>query len=435
MPEESQVHPMTSESTQDSSAPPARRRLWIWVLLLVVIAGAAFLYFRNQKAQDAKSQADRGPRAVPVTTATVKQGPIDVYITSLGTVTPIATVTVTSRVQGEIIKVAYKEGQMVHKGDVLLAIDSRPYEAALTQAEGQLAHDQALLDEAKIDLERYRQAHARNAIASQQLDDQEKVVLQNEGTVKNDQGTVANARVNLGYCTITSPIDGRVGLRLVDAGNVVTANSSTALVVVNQLQPITVVLSIAEDYLPQIQAQLRLGKTLKVDAFDRSQQTMIASGSLLTLDNVIDATTGTVKLKAIFPNENGALFASQFVNARLLVDTQPNATLVPATSIQRNAQGAYVYVVSNGTAQMRPVTAGTVEGSNTSVTGVNPGEVVATNGFDKLVDGAKVSQTGARGGPPGAAGGQGQPGQQGLKGQGTKRGQGRRQKPDPQSAQ
>jgi membrane fusion protein, multidrug efflux system len=432
MPEEPQEHPMPSDSTQDvTTEAPSRKRRWLWLLPLVLIGGAAFVYSQNQKAQDAKNKADRGPRAVPITTATVKEGPIDVYISSLGAVTPVATVSVTSRVQGEIQKVAYREGQMVHRGDLLLVIDPRPYQAALTQAEGQLAHDQAVLDEAKIDLERYRQANARNAIASQQLDDQEKVVLQDQGTVKNDEGVVDNAKVNLSYCTITSPIDGRVGLRLVDAGNVVTANSSTPLVVINQLQPITVVLSIAEDYLPQIQAQLGHGKTLKVDAFDRSLQTLIASGSLLTLDNVIDPTTGTVKLKAIFPNENSALFPSQFVNARVLVNTQPDAHLVPVAAIQRNAQGAFVYVIENQTANMRNVTAGTVEGNVTSVTGVNPGEVVATNGFDKLVDGAKVSLGTVRpgGSPAGASGAAGQ-----GQGQHGQKGHGRRQKPDQQQS-
>jgi multidrug efflux system membrane fusion protein len=420
-------HSMASDPAQNDHAaqPKKRRRWWLWLIVLVLLGAAVFFYTRNQKSQDASATKgrDRAGRAVPIGTAGVIQGPIDVYITALGSVTPINTVTVTSRVQGEILAVEYHEGQMVHKGDLLLRIDPRLYQAAVTQAEGQLAHDQAVLDEAKIDLERYRQAHERNAIASQQLDDQEKVVLQDQGTVKNDQGNVDSAKVNLSYCTITSPIDGRVGLRLVDKGNIVLANSTTALVVINQLQPITVILSVAEDFLPQIQAQLRQGKTLQVDAFDRAQQHKIASGSLLTLDNVIDPTTGTVKLKAIFPNQDSSLFPSQFVNSRLLVSTQPNAILVPTTSIQRNAQGAYVYVIKpDQTAEMRTVTPGTSEGSNTAVTGVNPGEVVATNGFDKLVDGSKVTAAGANFGNPGAAAGQRQ-------GQKHGNGKGRHQKP------
>jgi multidrug efflux system membrane fusion protein len=327
-----------------------------------------------------------------VTTAVAQQGDIGIYLKALGTVTPVYTVTVTSRVQGEITQVYYREGQMVQKGDPLIEIDPRPYQALVTQVQGQLAHDQAVLNEAKIDLERYQQAFNRNAIAKQQLDDQQQVVLQDEGTVKNDEGQLANARVNLEYTHITAPIAGRVGLRLVDPGNIVQANSNTALVVITQLQPITVIFSIAEDHLSQIQQQLRKGKKLPVDAFDREDKTKLASGTLLTLDNVIDTTTGTLKLKAIFDNKDSALFASQFVNVRLLVDTQHNATLIPAPAIQRNAQGAFVYVIkSDQTASMRTITPGATDGSVTAVQGVEPQEVVAVNGFDKLLDGAKVT--------------------------------------------
>jgi len=341
-------------------------------------------------------------------------------LNALGTVTPVYTVTVTSRVQGEITRVYYREGQMVRKGDPLVEIDPRPYQAALTQVEGQLAHDQAVLTEAKIDLDRYQQAFNRNAIAKQQLDDQQQVVLQDEGTVKNDEGQLANAKVNLVYTQITSPIAGRVGLRLVDPGNIVQANSSTSLVVITQLQPITVIFSIAEDYLSQIQQQLLKGKKLTVDALDRGASTKLASGTLLTLDNVIDPTTGTLKLKAIFDNSDSALFPSQFVNARLLVDTQRGVTLVPTPAIQRNAQGAYVYVIkSDQTASIRTITAGTTDGSVTAVQGVEAQEVVAVNGFDKLLDGAKVTvRTPTK--PSGGASAQGQPqGQQQQVGQGN----------------
>jgi membrane fusion protein, multidrug efflux system len=279
--------------------------------------------------------------------------------------------------------------------------------------EGQLAHDQALLNEAKIDLERYQQAFSRNAIAKQQLDDQQQIVLQDEGTVKNDQGQLANARVNLTYTHITSPIDGRVGLRLVDPGNIVQANSSTPLVVITQLQPITVIFSVAEDHLGQIQQQLRKGKKLTVDAFDRDQSTKLASGSLLTLDNVIDTTTGTLKLKAIFPNNDSALFPSQFVNARLLVDTLQNVILIPTPAIQRNAQGAFVYVIkSDQTAAMQPITPGATDGTVTAVDGLQAGEILATNGFDKLQDGAKVSVR-----APANSNGHGQPARTGQSGQ------------------
>ena len=239
-----------------------------------MLAVGGLIYYRKQQsaAQAAKAKAALANRSVPITTGTVTQGPIGVYINALGTVTPVYTATITSRVDGQIISVNYREGQMVRKGDVLLEIDPRPYQAALTQAQGTLAHDEALLNEARIDLDRYQQAFNRNAIAKQQLDDQQQTVKQYEGSVKNDQGTVASATTNLDYATIKAPIDGRVGLRLLDPGNIVTAGSTTPLVVITQLQPITVIFSVAEDYLPQIQKQMRAGNKMSVDAFDRAQQ-------------------------------------------------------------------------------------------------------------------------------------------------------------------
>jgi multidrug efflux system membrane fusion protein len=381
-------HDLRSASNQ----PPARKsRWWIWALVIIIVIGA-YIYHQRQEAMASKASAAPVVRAVPIQTATAHTGEIGVFINALGTVTPVYTVTVTSRVQGEITHVYYREGQIVRKGDPLLDIDPRPYQAALAQAEGQLAHDQAVLNKDKIDMDRYQLAFNRNAIAKQLLDDQQQTVLQDDGTVKNDQGAVDNAKVNLIYCHITSPIDGRVGLRLVDPGNIVQANSTTALVVVTQLQPITVIFSVAEDYLPQIQKELRAGHRLDVIAFDRDQQTKIASGSLLTLDNIIDTTTGTVKLKAIFPNRDAALFPNQFVNARLTVTTLQNATLVPTAAIQRNAQGAFVYVVNpDQTASIKPITAGAADNDSTSVQGIKPGDVVAISGFDKLQDGAKVA--------------------------------------------
>jgi len=380
--------------------------LWIWLLVAAAVVVGGYLYFRHNSAQ-AKNAGDPAVRPVMVSVAQAKKGDLGDYIDALGTVTPVYTVTVTSRVQGEITQVYYHEGQMVRKGDPLLEIDPRPYQAQLTQAEGQLAHDQAVLNEAKIDLDRYQQAFSRNAIAKQQLDDQQQVVLQDEGTVKNDEGTLANAKVNLVYTHISSPIDGRVGLRLVDPGNIVQANSTTPLVVVTQLQPITVIFSVAEDHLGKIQQQLRKGAKLSVDAFDRDQAVKLATGYLLTLDNVIDTTTGTVKLKAIFPNADNALFPSQFVNARLLVDTLKAITLVPTPAIQRNAQGAFVYVIgADSTAAMHPITLGATDGTLTQVDGIEPGDVVAVNGFDKLQDGSKVTIRGSqKGGSGGANGG------------------------------
>jgi multidrug efflux system membrane fusion protein len=367
---------------------------WIWVVLILILGIGGLVYYRKQQAAEAaaKTKAALANRSVPITTATVTTGPIGIYINALGTVTSVYTATMTTRVDGLIVSVNYAEGQMVHKGDVLVQIDPRPYQAALTQAEGTLAHDEALLGEARIDLDRYQLAFNRNAIAKQQLDDQIQTVKQDEGSVKNDQGTVAAAATNVDYATIKAPIDGRVGLRLVDPGNIVTAASGTPLVVITQLQPITVIFSVAEDYLPQIQKQLRQSKKMSVEAFDRNQQTKLASGKLLTLDNQIDTTTGTVKLKAIFENSDVALFPNQFVNARLLVDTQQSATLVPTAAIQRNAQGAFVYLVKpNQTAAIQTVTIGTTDGGNAAVQGVKSGDVLAITGFDKLQDGVKVS--------------------------------------------
>ena len=321
---------------------------------------------------------------VPVTTTTAHTGDIGEYVAALGTVTPVNTVSVTSRVQGEIMEVHYTEGQLVKKGDPLLLIDPRPFQAQLTQVQGQLAHDQALLNEARIDLDRYQAAFSKNAIAKQQVDDQQQVVFQDsEGTVamKNDQGQIQTIEVNLQYCNIKSPIDGRVGLRLVDPGNVVQANGTNpALVVVTQLQPITVIFSVAEDYLPQIQRQLKKGQRLTVDAFDRTQQTKIANGYLLTLDNQIDTTTGTVKLRAVFPNTAESLFPSQFVNARLLIETEKNVVLVPTAAVQRNAQSAFVYVIgADQKASVRNITEGTTDGAIAAVQGVKSAETVVTS--------------------------------------------------------
>ena len=383
--------------------PPGSGTKWIiWVLVAGVIGFAAWRMFgRSGAGTEAQSPGGghgghMAQAEVPIREATATAGDIGVYVSALGTVTPVYTVTVTARVQGQIMQVFYREGQMVRQGDPLLEIDTRPYQAALTQAEGQLAHDEALLNEARIDYDRYKAAYSRNAIAKQQVDDQEQTVKQYEGTVKNDQGMVDNAKVNLVYCHIASPIDGRVGLRLVDPGNIVQANSTTALVVVTQLQPITVIFNVAEDYLGAIQAQVLHGKTLEVDVYDRAIEKELAKGKLLTVDNQIDPTTGTVKLRAQFDNKDFALFPNQFVNAKLLVDTLHDVTLVPSAAVQRRAQGAYVYVISpDQTATIREVKEGTTDGGKTSVEGLNAGEIIATDGFDKLLDGAKVRARGS----------------------------------------
>ncbi len=385
--------PPPRKSAAHADARPAKSHLLVWiVVILVLLLGTFYFYRQHEKAAAAAQAQAKQPRpGVPIATATARTGDISVYINALGTVTPVYTATITSRVDGQITNVAYREGQMVRKGDLLIEIDPRPFQAALTQAQGTLAKDEAVLNEARIDLNRFQQAYDRNAIAKQQLDDQGQLVKQDEGTVKQDQGTVASAATNLDYTRIVAPIEGRVGLRLVDPGNIVTSGGSIPLVVITQLQPITVIFSVAEDYLPQIQKQLRNGQKMPVDAFARDQTTKLASGTLLTLDNQIDQTTGTLKLKAIFPNQDTELFPNQFVNARLLVDTQHGVTLIPTAGIQRNAQGAYVYVIaSDNSASLRTVTVGTTDGNTAAVQGLNAGEVIAVNGFDKLQSGAKV---------------------------------------------
>ena len=411
--------PHSASKRPAEQLPQKRSFWWVWIILLLLIGLVGFRMYQNKQsaAQAAKQKAALAQRGVPITTTTATKGPIGIYINALGTVTPVYTATITSRVDGQINSVNYREGQMVHKGDLLLQIDPRPYQAALTQAEGTLAHDEALLAEGRIDLNRYQEAFNRNAIAKQQLDDQVQTVKQVEGSVKNDQGTVAAATTNVDYTTIRAPIEGRVGLRLLDPGNIVTSGSTTPLVVVAQLQPITVIFSVAEDYLPQIQKQMKAGHKMSVDALDRDQLTKLSSGSLLTLDNQIDTSTGTVKLKAIFQNGDLTLFPNQFVNARLLVDTQQDATLVPAAAIQRNAQNAYVYLIKpDQTAAVQNVTVGTTDGNTAAVQGIQPGDVIAMTGFDKLQDGAKVtvrhgngsgagsgSESGSGQNPPGAS--------------------------------
>ena len=399
----------TLSQTPSPSAPRPQqrssRRRWVWAIVaLALLAVGGFLYDQYQAAERSqKAKVNTASRPIPVLTAAAAKGEMGIYVEALGTVTPVYTVTVTSRVQGQIMEVHYREGQMVRKGDPLLDIDPRPYEAAVTQAQGQLAHDTALLNEARIDLERYRTALSRNAIAQQQVYDQEQTVKQYEGTVENDQGALDNAKVNLAYCHITSPIDGRVGLRLVDPGNIVQANSTTALVVITQLQPITVIFSVAEDYLSEIEQQLRQGQKMKVDALDRTQEKTIATGTLLTIDNQVDTTTGTVKLKAVFDNHDNALFPSQFVNAKLLVKTQQNATLIPTPAIQRNSQQAFVYLIGKDqTATVKNITVGASDGNFTAVEGIQPGDLVAINGFDKLQDGVKVEVRGGGGNQKGA---------------------------------
>jgi multidrug efflux system membrane fusion protein len=369
------------------------RRWWFWLALLVIaiVIVLAFRSCDNSKTAGTPAAGRRGAGGpVTITEATAQKGNIGVYLEAIGTVTPVYTASITSEVMGMVTQVHYKEGQLVRKGDPLIEIDPRPYEAQLLQAQGALERDTNILAEAKMDLERYQAAWARNSIPKQTLDDQEKIVLQDEGTVKNDQGTVQYDQVQVGFCHITSPITGRVGLRLIDPGNVVQSSGTTTLAVITQLQPITVIFTVAEDSLAQVQAQTRHGKRLTVDAFDRTQQKKIASGKLLTYDNQIDTTTGTVKMRALFENKDNALFPNQFVNARLLVNTEEGVNLIPTSAIQHNGQTAFVYIVQNDTAIIRNIKTGVADGQNTAVTGMGPGDVLANSSFDKLQNNAKI---------------------------------------------
>jgi multidrug efflux system membrane fusion protein len=393
--------PLKPSPSPAAEARPARPRKWPWIVGAILAALILFAIFRPKHPEQAQTSGRGGGGrggmaggAVVVDTATAQKGDIGVYVNALGIVTPFYTVSVKTRVDGQLVKVYYTEGELVRQGDPLLDIDPAPFEAALTQAQGQLERDNAQLENARLDLDRYKEAFSKNAIPKQQLDTQLATVHQFEGTVKLDQGMVTNAQVQLNYCHISAPITGRVGLRLVDPGNIVHASDANPLVVITELQPITVIFNVAEDYLPSIQHQLKQGKKLSVDALDRAQQKKIASGTLLTLDNQIDTTTGTLKLKAIFTNEDEVLFPNQFVNARLLVDTHRDVTLLPNPVIQHNAQGAYVYVVqqagTNSTVALTNVTVVTTEGDNSEVEGVDAGTVVAASNFNRLTDGATV---------------------------------------------
>lgn len=390
--------PPSKQLPPASGTPRPRRRHWLWVVATIIVLLVLLIVFvRRGKSPAAAARGGRGGsgQAVMVDTATAQKGDIGVYVNALGTVTPYYVVSVKPRIDGQLIKVYYKEGQLVHAGDSLADIDSSPFQATLVQAQGQLARDKALLENAQLDLSRYQEAFSKNAIPKQQLDTQGSVVHQYEGTVMLDEGSVSNALVQLAYCHITSPITGRVGLRLVDPGNIVHASDANPLVIVTELQPISVVFSVAEDSLPQIQRQMRQGKQLSADALDRSAQDKIASGVLESLNNQIDTNTGTVQLKAMFTNEDESLFANQFVNIKLLVDTHRDVTLLTNAVIQHNSQGAYVYLVestpTNQVATIKTIEVVTSEGDVSEVKGIDPGTVVAASNFNRLTDGAVVT--------------------------------------------
>jgi multidrug efflux system membrane fusion protein len=381
---------------QLTAPPPWYARPWVvwlslFLLLIIIAVVVAVIHEKDTKAAAQKRAQALVKPAVSATVATATKGNLGVYLDAIGTVTPVYTANIVAQASGLLTAVHYTEGKMVQKGDPLIDIDPRPYQAQLMEAQGTLEHDTHVLAQAQMDVERYRTAWARNGINKQLLDDQEKIVLQDEGTVKNDQGTVNYDQVELGFCHITAPISGRVGLRLMDPGNVVQASGTTQLVVITQVEPITVIFILPEDSLGQVQARMRKMHTLPVEAWDRAQTAKIASGKLFTIDNQIDTTTGTVKLRAQFDNKNGALFPNQFVNTRLLVNTVDGVTEVPSGAIQHNGQVAFVYVVANGIASVRNVKTGVSDAGMAAVQGLNPGEIVATSSFDKLQAGSKVN--------------------------------------------
>lgn len=352
-----------------------------------------------------------GSFVVPVVVAAAQRGDLPVYFNGLGNVTAFNTVTVHSRVDGQLVNVAFKEGQYVHEGDLLLQIDPRPFQVQLEQAQGQLAKDQAQRKDAEVNLGRYKLLFSEGVIPQQQLDTQAALVGQFDGAIKSDQSQIDNAKLQLTYSRITAPITGRVGLRLVDPGNIVHATDANGLVVIAQLQPIAVLFSLPQDQLPQVNAKLRAGAQLTVEAYDRDDTQKIATGKLLTIDNQIDLTTGTYKLKAVFDNKDKALFPNQFVNVHLLVDTKHNLTIVPTPAIQRGPQGTYVYAVgSDNTVKIRTVTIAQTTGNSIGLSGgLNAGDIVVIDGQDKLQDGSKVTPTMAGGSSGGARNNAAQP--------------------------
>jgi multidrug efflux system membrane fusion protein len=386
------------------------RRTWPWIFAAVFLvgAGAAAYYFFVMRVpttgapgspgqvapggQGGRRQGFDPSRATPVVAAPAKMADVGVYLSGLGSITPLATVTVKSRVDGQLMKVSFREGQTVKAGEVLAEIDPRAYQVQLAQAEGQMAKDQALLKNAQVDAERYRILFQQDSVSKQQLDTQESLVRQYEGTIKADQGAIDNARLQLDYCRITAPIGGRLGLRQVDVGNIVHAGDVAGIVVITQLQPVAAVFTIPEDNVPAVMKKLKAGEKLAVEAYDRADKLKLASGSLITVDNQIDAATGTVKLKAQFSNEDFALFPNQFVNVRMLLDVKRDAIVIPTSAVQRGARGTFVYVVkADNTVTVRPIKLGPVQGERVAIeSGLEAEEMVVVDGSDRLREGAKV---------------------------------------------
>jgi membrane fusion protein, multidrug efflux system len=399
---EAPVFPEAAPDGPPDKKRPRGRFRFGWILLGLGLVGGLVWWVRQAPTPEPSGRAAAGP-SMPVVAGTVEKGDIDIAFDGLGTVTPLATVTVVSQISGQLMKVNYQEGQLVKQGDLLIEIDSRPYELALRNAQGQLERDQALLDNAQLDLARYEQLVTQNAVPKQTLDTQKSLVVQYQGAVITDQATIDTAKLNILYCNITAPVTGRVGLRLVDPGNYINTASTTNLVVITELQPMSVIFTMPEDNLPEVLERLRANATLEATAFDRAGTNRLAVGTLTTLDNQVDTTTGQVKLRAQFPNNDLALFPNQFVNVRLLVDTLRNVTVVPGAAIQRGAPGTFVYLINpaDHTVSVRKVVLGPGSSERTSVrSGLSPGDRVVIDGADKLRDGAKITLRDEEGGPP-----------------------------------
>jgi membrane fusion protein, multidrug efflux system len=395
----------TTATLQPTSPPRKKKNVLAWALvLLVCVALLVPLLHRTKVAQDLNGSRFGNNGNAEVNVASAAAGSMDIYLDALGTVTPQSTVNVYSLVSGRVLSVNYREGQMVEKGQLLAEIDPQPYEAQLKQAQGSLVRDQAALDQARVDLKRYQDALQENALAQQTVYDEGQAVKQYEGTVENDEGAIEYDKIQLGYCRITAPTSGRIGLRLVDPGNTIFSGSSSTIAVITQLNPITVVFSIPEDRVLQVQKRVATGETLKVDLYDRAQENKLTTGTLLTLDNAVDTTTGTVRLRALFDNPSGALFPNQFVNARLRVDTLENALLIPTVAIQYNGQQAFVYKIgNNNTAAIQNITMVNSEQNQSAVQGLQAGDRVITSNFDRVEDGAQVTIAGAGPGSRGAS--------------------------------
>jgi membrane fusion protein, multidrug efflux system len=395
--ESPQLAPPKARLNPAKVKPRRKGRGWLWLLALALVAGGAyFLSPRLTSGQPSKAAAKgatKGGGIVPVVVSQVKRGSMNIYLDGLGNVTAFYTVTLKTRVDGEIMRVAFEEGQLVNKGDLLIEIDPRPFQVQLEQAQGQLVKDQATLSNARLDLDRYKGLYADDAIPKQQLDTQVAMVDQLQGVIQSDQSQIDNAKLQLVYSKITAPITGRIGLRLVDPGNIVHATDTTGLAVITQLQPIAVIFTIAEDHLPQVMKRMNAGQKLAVEAWDRDNQHKIATGSLLTIDNQIDQSTGTVRFKAVFDNADLSLFPNQFVNARLLIDTRNGVLIAPSAAIQRSPDNTFVYVVNpNNTVEARNIVAGPEEGDQTIIEqGLNGGEQAVIDGIDKLQPGSRVS--------------------------------------------